>query len=42
MESNFRAGTLRDVRDLCDLYGVTDEAERDRMMTLAVEAKQQA
>jgi hypothetical protein len=42
MEANFRAGTPRDVRDLCDLYGVTDEAERDRMMTLAIEAKQPA
>ena len=41
-DGNFRAGTARDVRDLCDLYGVTDEAERDRMMTLAVEAKQPA
>lgn len=42
MESSFRAGTPRDVRDLCDLYAVIDEAERDRMMTLAVEGKQQA
>jgi transcriptional regulator with XRE-family HTH domain len=42
MEANFRAGTPRDVRDLCDLYGVTDEAERDRMMTLAVVGKQRA
>jgi transcriptional regulator with XRE-family HTH domain len=42
METSFRAGTPRDVRDLCDLYGVTDEAERDRMMTLAIEAKQPA
>ena len=25
----------RDIRDLCDLYGVTDEAERERMMRLA-------
>jgi len=41
MEASFRAGTLRDVRDLCDLYGVTDEAERDRIMNLAVEGKQQ-
>ena len=40
MEASFRAGTARDVRDLCDLYGVTDEIERDRMMTLAAEAKQ--
>jgi len=39
METNFRSGTLRDVRDLCDLYGVTD-VERDRMMTLAREGKQ--
>jgi hypothetical protein len=42
MEANFRAGTPRDVRDLCDLYGVTDKGERDRMMTLAVEGKQHA
>jgi hypothetical protein len=42
MEANFRAGTLRDVRDLCDLYGATGEAERDRMMTLAVEGKKRA
>jgi len=40
METSFRAGTLRDVRDLCDLYGVTDDAERDRMMSLAREGKQ--
>ncbi len=42
MEASFRAGTPRDVRDLCALYGVTDEAERDRMMNLAVEGKQPA
>lgn len=41
MEASFRAGTLRDVRDLCDLYGVTTEAERDRMMKLAEEGKMQ-
>ncbi len=41
MEASFRAGTLRDVRDLCDLYGVTTEAERDRMMKLAEDGKQQ-
>jgi DNA recombination-dependent growth factor C len=29
MEASFRARTLRDVRDLCDLYGVTSEAARD-------------
>jgi transcriptional regulator with XRE-family HTH domain len=36
-----RAATPRDVRGLCDLYGVTDEAGRDRMMNLAREGKQQ-
>lgn len=41
MEASFRAGTLRDVRDLCNLYGVVDEAERDRIMNLAIEGKQQ-
>ena len=42
METGHGTATPRDVRDLCDLYGVTDEAERDRMMHLAVEGKQQA
>ncbi|GEM_PF-76945 len=40
MEASFRAGTLRDVRDLCDLYGLISDAERDRMMKLAEESKQ--
>jgi transcriptional regulator with XRE-family HTH domain len=40
METGHRGATLRDVRDLCDLYGVTDQAERDRLMTLAKEGKQ--
>jgi len=40
METGQRAATLRDVRDLCDLYGVTDPAERERLMELAREAKQ--
>jgi transcriptional regulator with XRE-family HTH domain len=34
-----QGATARDVRDLCNLYDVTDEAERDRMMTLAREGK---
>ena len=42
METGHGVATPRDIRDLCDLYGVTDEAERDRMMTLAAEGKQQA
>jgi transcriptional regulator with XRE-family HTH domain len=41
METGQRAATLRDIRDLCDLYGVTEEAERERLMTLAREGKQQ-
>ena len=40
MEASFRAGTPRDVRDLCSLYGVIDKAERDRIMNLAIESKQ--
>jgi len=41
IETGHRGATLRDIRDLCDLYGVTDQAERDRLMTLAKEGKQQ-
>jgi len=40
METGSRAATLRDVRDLCELYGVTDPAEQDHLMDLAREAKQ--
>ena len=42
METGQGGATLRDVRDLCDLYEVTDEAQRDQMMTLAREGKQPA
>jgi transcriptional regulator with XRE-family HTH domain len=42
METGHGAATPRDIRDLCDLYNLTDQAERDRMMRLAREAKQQA
>jgi transcriptional regulator with XRE-family HTH domain len=41
MESGFRSGTLRDVRDLCSLYDVPEGAERDRLMELARESKRQ-
>src|ERR1700691_4646268 len=41
METGQRGATARDVRDLCDLYEVTDVAERNRMARLAVEGKQQ-
>jgi transcriptional regulator with XRE-family HTH domain len=39
METGQGGATARDVRDLCNLYDVTDEAERDRLMTLAREGK---
>ena len=42
METGQGGATARDVRDLCDLYGVTDPAERDRMTTLAREGKRPA
>jgi transcriptional regulator with XRE-family HTH domain len=41
METGHRGATLRDIRDLCDLYSITDDAERDRMMHLAALGKQQ-
>jgi hypothetical protein len=40
METGQRGATLRDIRDLCGLYGVTDEDERARLMDLAREGKQ--
>lgn len=40
METGQRGATLRDVRDLCGLYQVTDVSERDSLMNLAMEAKQ--
>jgi transcriptional regulator with XRE-family HTH domain len=40
METGHGVATRRDIRDLCALYEVTDEAERKRMMNLAVEGRQ--
>jgi Helix-turn-helix domain len=40
MESGFRSGTVRDVRDLCGLYGVS-ERQRNHLMLLARESKRQ-
>ena len=40
METGHGVAAPRDIRDLCDLYDVTDKAERDRMMSLAREGKQ--
>ena len=42
METGQGLATPRDIRDLCDIYDVTDAAERDRMMTLARESKRRA
>jgi transcriptional regulator with XRE-family HTH domain len=41
LETGQRGATARDVRDFCDLYGVSDTAERDRLVNLAREGKQQ-
>lgn len=41
METGQRGATLRDIRDLCDLYGVTEADDRERLMALAREGKQQ-
>jgi transcriptional regulator with XRE-family HTH domain len=41
METGQRGATARDIRDLCDLYQVTDPAERERLATLAAEGKKQ-
>lgn len=40
IEGGQRSATRRDVRDLCDLYGITDETVRDHLMTLARESRQ--
>ena len=41
METGQRGATLRDVRDLCDIYGVNDPAQREHMAALATEGKKQ-
>ena len=40
METGHGVATPRDIRDVCSLYEVTDEAERKRMLNLAVEGRQ--
>jgi transcriptional regulator with XRE-family HTH domain len=42
LETGRAGASARDIRDLCDLYQVTDPAERDRLMTMAREGKQRA
>lgn len=41
METGQRGATARDIRDLCQLYGVTGADEQERLMSLAREGKQQ-
>jgi transcriptional regulator with XRE-family HTH domain len=41
METGHGIATPRDIRDLCDLYDVTNPAERDRMNRLALEGKRE-
>jgi transcriptional regulator with XRE-family HTH domain len=40
LETGRTGASPRDIRDLCDLYQVTDPAERQRLMTLARQGKE--
>src|SRR5215469_14378065 len=42
LETGRVGASPRDIRDLCLVYGITDTAERDRLMALAREGKQRA
>jgi transcriptional regulator with XRE-family HTH domain len=42
METGHRGATLRDVRDLCQIYRLTDTSQVEYLMGLVREAKQQA
>ncbi len=42
LETGQRGASLRDVRDLCDLYEVTDEEEREHLAGLAKESRKPA
>ncbi len=42
METGQRGATLRDVRDLCRIYELTNQAQIERLMELVREGKQQA
>jgi transcriptional regulator with XRE-family HTH domain len=42
LETGRRGITSRDVRDLCDLYGITDQEERHRLMIIAEQGRQHA
>jgi transcriptional regulator with XRE-family HTH domain len=40
LETGARRASLRDVRDLCRIYGLTDQAEADELMDLARQARE--
>jgi transcriptional regulator with XRE-family HTH domain len=40
LETGTRRASLRDVRDLCQIYGVTDQAQADELMSLARQARE--
>ena len=40
LETGARSASLRDVRDLCQIYGIADQAEADELMALAREARE--
>lgn len=42
LETGRVGASPRDIRDLCVVYGITDAAERERLMALAKEGKQRA
>jgi transcriptional regulator with XRE-family HTH domain len=42
LETGRTGASPRDIRDLCDLYGITEPAEREQLMSLAKEGKQRA
>jgi hypothetical protein len=42
LETGRVGASPRDIRDLCIVYGITDPAERERLMALAREGKQRA
>jgi len=42
LETGRRGANARDIRDLCDIYGVTDPARRQHLMDLAHEGRDQA
>jgi transcriptional regulator with XRE-family HTH domain len=42
METGHGVATARDIRDLCTLYGITGQAERDHMVKLAAEGRRRA